>query len=173
MTYVVHTCWYDIWHKFIVSIQNPSPWTPRIIFIDLEYFQILNNTYNNHHETHTHDRHDNVKEKPSDERTHSPLPLLIRRREWDFTERRVDVDNIDQGARREYYDRNILREREYNKRHANPGSPSRGVYYRDWRIYSPGEEVIANVELKEDEKRWGVWKAERKSSWERWLWRRK
>lgn len=152
MTYVVHTCWYDIWHKFIMSIQTPSPWTPRIFFIDLEYCQILNNTYNNHHETHT---------WPSWQR------------ERDSTERRVNVGNIDQGARREYYDRNILREREYNKRRANPGSPSRGVYYRDRRIYSPSEEVIANVELKEDEKRWGVWKTERKSSWERWLWRRK
>ncbi|KAL8156580.1 serrate RNA effector molecule-like [Apium graveolens] len=85
---------------------------------------------------------EDTKDKPSSTAAvESPSPPPPpRRRERDSRERRDNIDNrdtnLDRPPRREYYDRNLPREREYNKRRASL-SPPPPVYHRDRRNYSP------------------------------------
>lgn len=88
------------------------------------------------------ERLEDTKDKPSSAAAgESPSPPPPpRRRERDSRERRDNIDNrdtnLDRPPRREYYDRNLPREREYNKRRASL-SPPPPVYHRDRRNYSP------------------------------------
>ncbi|KAL1803158.1 hypothetical protein ACET3Z_031805 [Daucus carota] len=83
------------------------------------------------------DHLDDTKDKPPSAGESPSPPPPPRRRERDSRERRDNIDNNpDRPPRRDYYDRNLPREREFNKRRASL-SPPPPVYHRDRRNYSP------------------------------------